>query len=421
MSNDVVFRATGLASSIFTALLPIAVVLVLLNESWTASILVDRFIPSGFQQEIPGLQDYPREQQVRWIFAHVPASTLRAFAERRFPAVVELHARTLGSTVSELPWESVRLVLLDNLTQADLVYLLDRYVLRPQVVASFSGLQALFQQSRIEEALTAIRQIEEIKGRRVRAETQFWLSHFWSREGASFSENENVGILLLLPWLLVIFLGFVLALPASLSLWLYLNEAKPNHPVRKLIVKLLVLARYPTTLIFGLGAILALATFLRPLMVAVSESGSGALLWYTFLGLVYALTLIPVFVLENGFEETSQPGLLLAGIALGLPSSYVMHFLVLPARFGEYTRRCLRSAGRSLIETGLFVVLLDFIRGWLYPDLWALFPAEVYHLVDVGLRQLRPLAASAALTFLFAVFALRAILMLLLGNEKSDH
>lgn len=164
-----------------------------------------------------------------------------------------------------------------------------------------------------------------------------------------------------------------------------------------------------------------MATVQRDVMIALSESGLGPLAWYTLLGLLYSLTLIPVFVLENGFEETRHPGLLLTGISLGLPSSYVMHFLVLPARLGGFIRRCLRAAGRSLIETGLFVVLSDFIRGWLYPDLWPLFPVDVYHLADVGLRQLRPLAASAALSFLFAVFALRVILFLVLGNEKSEN
>lgn len=146
-------------------------------------------------------------------------------------------SQDLQVSVSELPWDAVRLVLLDNLTQDDLVHLLDRYVLRPEVVASFAGLQALFQQSRIEEALTAIRQIEEIKGRRVRAQTRFWLSQFWNREGPSFTENDASSLFLLLSWLMVLFLGFVLALPASVSLWLYLNEARPNNTGRKLILR----------------------------------------------------------------------------------------------------------------------------------------------------------------------------------------
>lgn len=416
-SEYLVLRAPGLGISLLSSLVPVLVVLVLLNEAWTVSIWVDRHIPSGFDRGGPRLEDYPREKLLGWVFEYVPDTQLRIFAEQRFYSVLNSYARFFDVDISDLSWETVRLVLLDHLTTSHLVVLMERYVLQPKLVATFNGYEALFQRHRIENTLTDLRNNEAIKGQRVRELSRFWLDIFWNRDVAPYPDVEDFSLNSLVSWLVVLLLGFILALPLSIGLWLFLNEGDSKNRLRKHFITFLTLFRHPTTLVVGLGAVLLISGVLRPWFGAVLSSGAGLLFWYGLLSLVYAIVLIPAFVLENDLEDASQPSLLLTGMSLGLPRSYVMHFLVFPARFVNFIRRSLEAGSRTLTETSLFVILTDYVRISLFPDVTRLLPDGTYHLARLGLAKYRPLAAASALGFLLVVAAVQLILGFLVHRK----
>lgn len=384
----------GMALAVTLPILLAGVVVgVLVNEAWTTVIVVDR---SGLPQTLGGgrsLEEVPRPELLQTVFRAVATPTLHRLASERFERQLRFRARILGVEPGELSWDDVKTVLLDHLTRSDLIAILEREVLRPRIVASFTLMESLLHSERIDRLYSGIRDREGPMGRRVRRSWLFWPIELFDRASSLAFRGEFVPMVRL--WILLDVLGFAVALLPSLALWLLAQGTTVRGLASTAIGTLLVLHRRPSTLVWGLAFVLVLHS------LGVSPAGDE----FPWLGAaLLALVLIPRLVAVNLAEESERgSSLLRSGLVLGLPESYVLAFLVLPARWRGYLARCLWEWAQTLGETALWVVLWSWLAGA------KILPAEVYRWSTLGLQRSRPLAAAAALVFLALVWGLQTV------------
>lgn len=384
----------GMSLAMTLPILLVGVVIgVLVNEAWTTVISVDL---SRLPETLGGgrpLEEATRPELIQTVFRAVAPQTLQRLASERFERQLRSRARILGVEPGELSWDDVKTVLLDHLTRADLIAVLEREVLRPQIVASFTLMESLLHSERIDRLYSEIRDREGPVGRRVRRSWVFWPIELFDRTSSLAFRAEFVPTVHL--WVLLNVLGFAAALVPSLALWLLAQGTTVRGLAPTAIGTLLMLHRRPSTLVWGVAFVLVL----HSLGVSLAKEG------FSWIGAaLLALALIPRLVAVNlAAEKERRPSLLLSGLVLGLPESYVLSFLVLPARWRGYLARCLREWAQTLGETALWVVLWSWLGGA------ELLPVEVYRWSSLGLQRSRPLAASAALVFLVLVWVLQAV------------